>query len=398
MRILHTKSVVAGAVFTALLSGAVAAQSRPPQLHAVVDLRIDKTLPATNRTAALIVSPSGDLIVATSQPGGAIRAFDSTGRPLPLNVPIGNDRDSEIRWISRIGLMGSTLWVADPGFSQLALIDRAGKVTKSLEYPSWVRPAWADRRKYPVFAGVEPLALYADGSWLVRPSRERSLVSTPDYDKSFNYIMRIAENGSVQKVVARLPRDDRRFEMRFNGPSQSAVVVAPLTIWDVAVDGSRLMVATAVLHGADSASYRVTALSPRGDTIYSKKFAFVPVPITQQTIDSVRSRYNVASRGRSVDEARDEMVKQLPWAYPPIESMVVGRDQTTWIGLRSPGADRTWIVLDGSGATLGVVSLPKGFSPRAAESDRVWGFERDDFHVTALVRYKVQPANGTAKR
>ena len=178
-----------------------------------------------NRSAVLTVGPSGEIIVASGQLSGAIRGFDSTGKPLSWTLPFGNILDSEIRWVWRMGWIGNSLWVADPGFTQIALIDRGGKVTKSLEYPSWVRPAWADRRKFPVFGGLEPLAVYADGSWLVRPSRERSLVSTPEYDKSYSYLLRISESGSIVKLIARIPHGGALPDPRFRSTSQATLPV-----------------------------------------------------------------------------------------------------------------------------------------------------------------------------
>jgi hypothetical protein len=346
----------------------------------------------------LTIGPSGEMIVAGAQLSGAIRGFDSTGRALSWSIPIGG-RDSEIRWVWRMGWTGNTLWAADPGFSQLALIDRAGKISKSLEYPSWVRPSWADRRKFPVFGGVEPLALYADGSWLVRPSRERSVVSTPEYDKNFGYLMRIKENGSVERVVARVPRNDTRVDFRFRSSSQATVPsYAPLSMWDVSADGARVVTVTTSLRGADSATYRVTVLSALGDTVYSRRIPFVPVPMSKQSIDSVRARFSRSVGGRSAEDVGESMVKQLPWAYPPVEGVVAGRDQTTWIELRSTTAEHAWLILDATGTPAGMLGLPKEFVLRAAEHDRAWGFDRDGDRVTSLVRYRIVAGPAPTKR
>jgi hypothetical protein len=397
MRLSHQS--LAPALFLALASHRAVSQPRTPQLRAVADLRIDKAFPQANRFAVLTIGPLGEMIVAGAQLSGAIRGFDSTGRALSWSIPFGNGLDSDIRWVWRMGWTGTTLWVADPGFSQLALIDRRGKVTKSLEYPSWVRPAWADRRKFPVFGGVEPLALYADGSWLVRPSRERSVLSTPEYDKSFGYLMRINENGSVQRVVARVPRNDVRFDFRIRNSSQAVLPsYAPLTVWDASTDGSRVVVVTTALRGVDSASYRVTALGALGDTAYSRRIPFVPVAMSKQSIDSVRTRFSRSVGQRSAEEVGEARVKQLPWAYPPVESVLAGRDQTTWIELRSTTAERTWLVLDPTGAPIGALALPKEFVLRAAERERAWGFDRDGDQLTSLVRYKISSGAPITKR
>jgi hypothetical protein len=380
MRLLLRLSRVAIASI-ATLSARVGAQVKAPQLRAVQDLRVDQATTTGNRSAVLTVGPSGEILVA-AQLSGAIRGFDSTGKPLSWTLPFGNILDSEIRWVWRMGWIGNSLWVADPGFTQIALIDRGGKVTKSLEYPSWVRPAWADRRKFPVFGGLEPLAVYADGSWLVRPSRERSLVSTPEYDKSYSYLLRISESGSIEKLIARIPHGGALADPRFRSTSQATLpVYAPLTVWDASTDGSRVAVVSAALAGADSATYRVTAIGARGDTVYSKQFPFVPVPMSKQSIDSLRARYN---RGG------EEAVKRLPWAYPPVQGVLVGRDQTVWIELRSATPGRLWLVLDPKGDAVGTVRVPSEFVAKVAERGRMWGFDREADRVTALVRYRIE--------
>jgi hypothetical protein len=346
----------------------------------------------------MTVGPSGEMIVASGQVSGAIRGFDSTGRAFAWSIPVGNG-DQEIRWVWRMGWTGKTLWAADPGFNQLALIDRGGKVTKSLEYPSWVRPSWADRRKLPVFGAVEPLALYADGSWLVRPSKERSLVSTPEYDKTSGYLMRIKENGSVERVVARVPRNDSRMDLRFRFMAEVSVpMYGPLTLWDVSTDGSHVVIVATALQGADSATYRVTALGALGDTLYSRRIPFVPVPMSKQSIDSIRSRFSGSVGRRSTEEVGEVVEKQLPWAYRPVERLIVGRDQTTWIELRATTADHLWLVLDSTGASIGSVGFPKEFLLRAADRDHAWGFERDGGRVTSLVRYRIVSSPSPNKR
>jgi hypothetical protein len=376
--------------FIAALSVRAGAQAKAPQLRAVQDLRVDQTTPTPNRSAAFTVGPSGEMLVASGQLSGAIRGFDSTGKPLSWSVPFGNNRDLEIRWVWRMGWTGNSLWVADPGFKQIALIDGSGKVTKSLEYPSWVRPAWADRRKFPVFAGLEPLALYADGSWLVRPSNERSLVSTPEYDNSYSYLVRMSEGGSIEKVIARIRRGGVPPDPRVRSTSQAIFPAFGLPVWDASTDGSRVVVVSTALTGADSATYRVTAIGARGDTVFSKQFPFVPVAMSKQSIDSVRMRYTRSLGDRASDAVREEMMKRLPWAYRPIEGVLMGRDQTVWIELRSTAPEHLWLVLDTKGEAIGSVRLPSEFVARVAERGRVWGFDREADRVTALVRYRIE--------
>jgi hypothetical protein len=171
-----------------------------------------------------------------------------------------------------------------------------------------------------------------------------------------------------------------------------------LSLWDVSADGARVVIVTTSLRGADSATYRVTVLGALGDTVYSRRIPFVPVPMSKQSIDSVRARFSRSVGGRPAEAVGEAMVKQLPWAYPPVEAVLAGRDQTTWIELRSTTADHTWLILDPTGTPMGVVGLPKEFVLRAAERNRAWGFDRDGDRVTSLVRYKIVAGPAPTKR
>jgi len=277
-------------------------------------------------------------------------------------------------------------------------VDRAGKVTKSLELPSFVRPAWADRRKYPVFARHFALALYRDGTWLVRPFEERSVMSTPEYDKKFSYAMRVDENGAIQRVVARFPRDEDMLDLSARKSRwTSRIPFHDRTFWEVSEDGSRI-VATWRNRGADSATFQVAALGEKGDTIFSKKFPFTPVAIAKKSVDSALTKFNRSIADMSVEELRALVAKQIPPTYPPVLDLVPGRDNTTWVELRSTNADQhQWMALDATGAVIGLVALPKGFVLRAADRDHVWGYDSDVDRVKALVRYKIV-ASPPAKR
>ena len=403
MRVFLSKSPVAAVIIAAALTSnpqLAASQARPPQLRAVQDLRIEKGFTTGTRLATVLPGPAGELMVTPLQTVGTIAGFDSTGRPLSWSVSIGG-RESELRWVSRMGWSGNTLWVADPGYEQIALIDRAGKVTKSLEYPAWIRPSWADRRKYPVFEGLEALALYSDGTWLVRPTGDEvSLTSAPEYDKNYHYFMRVGENGSIKRVIGRAFRDDPFMEIKSRGTERRVTVPfrGAAVVWNVAADGSRIVIAATSYRGADSATYRVTALGERGDTAFSRKFPYSPVPITKKSVDSSVARFSRTVGDLSPEQVRDLVAKQIPPSYPAVQEVVVGRDKTTWLGLHATGADREWIILDPAGAAIGTVALPKQVTVRAADRNQAWAVESNGENVVAVLRYKIVSGPPPAKK
>jgi hypothetical protein len=335
-----------GAVATA--QGSAKTKS-PPALGIVEELRIPLPETRAQRGASLLIGADGRMI-AVPLWGGEMVAFDSTGKQLPYKQTIGGSADPEIRYAEKFGWVGKTMWVWDPPSGQIALVDPQLKVTKSLEVPSWIRPSWADRRKYPVFGRMGALAVYPDGSWLVVPSSPKSLVDTPDYDKTMSYMVRISESGSIQRTIARVPWLPNA--PRGGRPPGSMKQPAPsnFAFWNSSADGSRILIGIPSTTAGDS-NHVITVINEKGDTIYSRSMLFA---------DQVAS-------------AR------------------VARDGSVWLQLRGRTGDRTWLTLDPSGQQRGILTFENNSSIYDADGSRIWTTERVG-PTQFLVRYRVTAA------
>jgi hypothetical protein len=371
--------------------------ARPPQLTAVPDLRLTAaslglTGSAFGRGGHVALSPDGRIVVAPQV--GDLVDLDSTGKRLSWKIQVGG-RDPEIWMVDRMGWAGNTMWVIDQGFRQIALVDARGKITKSLEHPSWVRPAWADRRKYPVYSRVTPLSLYPDGSWLVIPYREKSLLDTPGYDTTVQYLMRISESGSIQRVVARVPREPARVDVTSGKTTRSFFIpYRAQGMFGWSPDGTRIGIVSANTKGADSATFRLTVIGEKGDTLVNRLYPYTPIRITPQARDSVRERTQGKVGTLTEEEVRNRIAEQIPPFYPPVSGLVIGRDNTIWVQLRTApsvksGDLRTWLVLDPAGAPIGSVSLPHDFVVEVASRERLWGFERQLGQPPVIARYRI---------
>lgn len=382
-------ALIAATLVAALVATRVEGQAKPPQLKATADLRIDTALATPTRYAVILPMSSGEMIVSPQEAQGAIRWFDASGRALPFKAAVGFAKDPDIRWVTRMGWSGSTLVAIDPGFRQIALLDRAGKVTKSLEYPSVIRPSWADRHKYPIFTRYETYALYPNGEWLVRAAEAKTFMSTAEYDSSYTYFMRTNENGSIQRTIARVPKNEGLIDKRM-GQSRFMyrVPFVPRTLWDVSADGSRLVIVTQGVRGADSATYRATVLGENGDTIFSKKYSATLSAVSKKSVDSALARIR-GGRDLPVEDLRAFVAKQIPPVFPPVDNLIVGVDKTIWLELHSGAADRQWLAIDPAGVPIGVASVARTFVARAGDRTHLWGFEAEGEQLRTLVRYTV---------
>src|ERR1051325_2114260 len=112
----------------AALAFAVQPGQRYPQLRVEPELRVDThTLSLVQRQTLLAVGPDDRIIVAPQM--ADMIALDTNGKKLTWSVPTGWNRDYEIRWVSRLGWLSgarwgkNTMWVADPGYQQVVLLD-----------------------------------------------------------------------------------------------------------------------------------------------------------------------------------------------------------------------------------------------------------------------------------
>src|SRR6185436_10095132 len=222
--------------------------------------------------------------------------------------------NADIGYPMAMGWLGATdtMWVADVAYDQVALVDARGKVVKSIEYPSWIHPSWSERRKYPVFGHMEPLAVYRDETMLVIPSRPRSLIDTPGFDRSMTHILRTTWSGAIQRTIAAFPEDKRAVRFHAKGCEYTVnVPFAARSFWNASVDGMRIALLDPGTSAADSGTVRLTTVNDRGDTVFSRTYPQPAVRVQQASIDNLLN--SLRSCGSiPVAALRDSVSKRVP--------------------------------------------------------------------------------------
>lgn len=379
---------------TTLLAAPVPAQTAR-RFTPVEDLRIDALSVRGQRDVVVAVAPDGGVVVAPRYGGVPIVAFDSLGKQRPWKIATGGRDDAEIGFPARIGWIAGTrtMWIADPAFRQVALVDSNGKVFKSLEDVSWLHPTWAERRKYPIFGSMEAYAVYKDETWLVMPGRARELLATPSFDRSGTHLLRASWSGSIQRNVAMLPA--YRSDVALHGKNCERVTAIPFAarmMWTVSSDGSRILIATPGSTPADSGTIRVTAVGERGDTIFSRVIAQPAVRVPQADIDNLMSIQR-ACGGYTVEAVRDSLAQRITPFKSFLVGVLSGRDGTTWVMVHAAeetSLERTAVGLDDRGEIIGTVVLPVNQTLVGADRDHVWTMEPGNMRAMAtLVRYRL---------
>jgi hypothetical protein len=374
------------------------AQSAPKQLTLVPDREIEVGIINANvRDVLLAIGPKGQLAVTARSSWGGISVFDSTGKPYPWKIQTGRSETSEIGYPLRMSWVGQsdTMWVADASFDgQIVLIDGAGKVFKSLENPTWIHPSWAERRKYPVFGRMQLLAMNSDQTMLIVPSRPKSLLDTPGYDRSRSQVLRATWEGAIRSSVAMLPADNRAIQFRASGCNYVLQVpFARTAAWDVSLDGSRVAMITTTGGAADSGAVRITMLNERSDTVFARDLPLRLERVDQEGVDKFLRTVNSCGQ-LTADQMRDSARSRVAKFTAHVSGVMIGRDQSTWVLLRNPmvPTERRALILDPKGDVVGLVMLKHNENPLAVGRDYYWSFEQGKPRMpSTLVRFRVDP-------
>lgn len=360
-------------------AGAAPAAAQPARrLEFVRDTAIDLAGAGVRGPATALVRRDGRVLAAASYLRGAVIALDSFGRKLPWTMPLGRGSESDVSWVSHWGWVGDSLWVMDPYYRQIAIVGADGRVARSIRFPSWVRPFWRDRRKYPLFSQMTWHAAYDDGTMLVEPSQPRRLLDTPGYDGSRKLLVRIDADGRVLRTVASVPAMDGRMQLR-SGTERRWVTVPnyPRAMIKVATDGRRIGVVEPLAE--DSGAFRVTLLTGGGDTVFTRRYVTEAVRVDRARLDSALGR--IVPLGRyTAEQIRDTILRQVAAFHSPVAGLELGLDYSVWVWIRRPTSnvqDAEWLVLDERGEPLGVALLPRTLKLVGRSTNRLWAIEND---------------------
>jgi hypothetical protein len=143
--------------------------------------------------------------------------------------------------------------------------------------------------------------------------------------------------------------------------------------------------------------FRLTLLRATGDTIFSREYPFVPLPVTRQAVDSAMAsmeRNQLLRRSGKLKELMAAVRREIPKVRPPVVAALIGSDGRIWVGQQPDASGRPWLIFEPQrGNVVGSVTLPKQILIRAADASHVWGIERNEFDIESVVRYRLGPAN-----
>ncbi len=311
-----------------------------------------------------------------------VRVFDRAGGHVRTAGRKG-DGPGEYRGLMRLAWLGDTLVAIEafPFRVTLLTADGATLSTRTVRSPSQGR----------LLVPGGAIGVLRDGSLLMAPmystQNAHSVTALPIYrvradGRAFGTLGHVATgNGlvSVSSGAVSLAMDHPL-------PSDDLPAVAP--------DGSGVVI---VERGPttepDGAPYRVIRLGPTGDTLFARRYDYVPLPVSRAAADSLRRKMGATLAGiprtGSLSDAIADAL-DLPAHQPPVTALVVATDGSIWLRREALGRDPVpWTVLAADGDPLATIDLPAGLVLHHISERTALGVVRGEDDVPLVVRYRI---------
>jgi hypothetical protein len=308
-----------------------------------------------------LYGPDGQLIAAAGRPGSG---------------------PGEFEWPNHGGWRGDTLWVADSNLRRLTLVDPIGRITR-------LTPPLLKIQRRGSSAGAN--AAYGTPLAYALLPGDTMLVSALPTGVSTSQILRVSPDGWIERVLLDQPHampGRISYELPRGGGSMD-VPFYPTGRWRASPYGSAIVRLDP--ESSYEGTFRVTLITTRGDTIYSRTYWLEPIRIPKAVIDrAVMDRVGGARTSIEKNAVRTKLPGLMPAVYPVYGLLLVlDEGDCTWLHMQPYSGRNEWLRLDRSGDPQGRVVLPPQHYITAAHGRHLWAVETDENDVESLVRFEV---------
>ncbi|HEX9692943.1 MAG TPA: 6-bladed beta-propeller [Gemmatimonadales bacterium] len=344
----------------------------------------------------LEVGPDGTIYTGHPQEY-QIRMHDAAGRFLGT-IGRKGEGPGEFTGVGTMAIVGDTLWVIDDGLYRFSFFDLEGQFLGTRRIP-------IDLGETRTNLPPRPRGLLRDGTITGSPPAFSRLVASGEITE--NVIVRMDTAGTARDTIVRYSLVNTTWEISNHeqGPRGfGSYRLQPFSDTEIVGVSDYAMVVVRITRGspdnAGAATFAVTATQIDGDTIFSRAFAYDPIPLRTAMVDSIVNGFaesvanlqflaGRATYAEAVGWAREGLY--LPAYHPPVSALIMGADGQLWLRAEELGEPvARWRIMSASGDPVGVVRLPSGFMMMYARGMQVWGSEHDELGVPYIVRYRVR--------
>jgi hypothetical protein len=357
------------------------------------------------RTSVGAVSPAGRIYVV-GYLGRELLVFGPDGKALPTIGRYG-EGPGDFHGMHSIGFIGDSIWISDANLQRATLYTPEAKL---------IGTAKIDRLKFPKdfpftlpkFSAHFPVAVYGDGSMLVRGEVYGTYVTASDSTSAGLPLLRVAKDGTVQRLIGWIPVPHDIYGPASNPSKWLIPRFQNKPVFAFSPDAGLFVTVVASVTGT-APSARVTVVRTTGDTVYSRPIAVSAPPIPAELATRLSSSGTLNPTEKAAAIAAATRLGIFPRFYPPLKSVFVSRSGRLLIGFVSEseqGADptsgreaaaradsgrRDYLILDATGKPVAGLNLPVQTTVLQFDDDVIWASDLDSDRVPSIARYRLGP-------
>lgn len=365
-------------------------QTAPPRARIVEDWRIKAEDHDLSRVPWVAAGPRNTTIVPLADEN-RLALFDSVGRRLGS---VGGQGSGPGEFLSAVGVVtgwkADTMWVYESMQRRISYFSLEAKLLRTVAYTRSDRIQLPNGQKSGQTSGESPVAVYADGS--VSAIWHQVAMNRHQEDYGGEEFLITTAARANPRTILRLPFPrDERILMSVGG-SFSAVPFTTQPQVAVSSTGDRIAFLEPRNLSREGGSYAVSLFKPNGDTLFVRAFSFRGVPISKSDRDSAIAAIAIEMKEPSrqqVKRFQEIAAEKMPLIYPGALYVLLGQDDTVWIGHRPSSLGQTWTVLDDSGRPIGSVNIPPRARLHRASRKQLWTTLKDENDLPNVIHYRV---------
>jgi 6-bladed beta-propeller len=368
-------------------------QPNPPRALITEDLRLDAQKEDFPSIGRIQIGPRG-VIAVPVYPEVTLKMFDSTGKYLG-NVGRKGAGPGEFATISNVGWVGDTMWVLDGSQRRISFFGPDSKHIRTVAGPISANRTVVGTPTTKQLASFTSLGVQADGSIAGSALLKAPMVASNERSGD-KVLVRITPSGGAHYLMP-LPRvgePDERFYINAGGLLNPIPFVTPPQ-YATSASLEHIVVLRSLQTSPTGGTVTVTLSRTTGDTLYSKTFLYRGEPIPKAVRDSVIAA-ELTGNGTMTEGPRNlrrtvhEIAKKkTPFIYAGASFVVLGLDNTVWLGLHPTAQGRKVLVFNVRGEAVASVILPPNTLIRQANARNMWTIETNDDGLNSVVRYRV---------
>ena len=338
------------------------AQDGPQGTHAFT--RILSVLPASD--GSVVIADAANLEISVfSRDGAFLRGIGRAGQG-----------PGEFGRVSSVGLLNDTLWVNDARLQRATLFTLGGEILATI-------------RREPGSSQVgRPTVLLTAGMAIGSPAADRRGLK-----RDVTPVILMDRAGHVRDTLAWVPSKNSDPVMLARPEGGFTIGRQPFPDTGLAIvswNARRLFIVDrSVATTVSSAAFRIVALELNGDTLWNRRYAYMPRRLEEAPVDSfLRAAERVLTpNGHSRDDIRRAVF--IPEYYSPVTSGFASADGFLWLRREEGRATVDYWIVDQSGELAAMLIVPANLMLMAAASSEVWGVQKDEYDVPSVIRYDI---------